>query len=234
MVVGSRSRPASARRYLALVLDDIEPDLVLFRLDHDDRIKQIIDLMTRRRHPCRRDPLILAVTDGGKPDLQTHGLGQFPDILDAGPVAESKSKPSITRQLGLKISCMIRSFNRSSRRGRLKADLLEGHDHPVPLHHVDQFVRPADTVLLQDVPKNVIIPGPGLVDGLADTDMDDPVAEQYGIQGDLDQQGGLAQAGPGHDQAHFTCTVLSYLQNPQRILVYQWFVSHCHTPYIYR
>ena len=45
------------------------------------------------------------------------------------------------------------------------------------LYHVDQLVWLADTLLLEDVTQDILLPGPGLVNGFTNADMDHPVAQ---------------------------------------------------------
>ena len=46
---------------LALIFDYVQADLVLFRLDHNHCIKQIIHLVARSGNTCFRNPIILTM-----------------------------------------------------------------------------------------------------------------------------------------------------------------------------
>ena len=105
-------------------------------------------------------------------------------------------------QLGTKISWRTRSLSRSSRRGRLKEGLIEGHDHAVLRNHLYEIVRTVDTVLLQDDLQNIVITR-GRVFSMVSSngDVEDILAAQDGVKSNLYEQSGFTQSGPGHDQA---------------------------------
>ena len=74
-----------------------------------------------------------------------------------------------------------------------KGAFLEGHDHPV----VHDLGNGLNLFAIGQQRENVIVPFPGLVDALADRDMQDLVAEQHAVQGKLHKNGCLAESGPG-------------------------------------
>jgi hypothetical protein len=97
--------------------------------------------------------------------------------------------------------------------------VLERGDHAVVLHHLARDVGVVQIGLDDQVLEQRVVPGLDMVHGLVERHVQHRLLPEEVVERDLDQAGGLAHAGPRHDQAEVALAqtaVDRVLEDPDR------------------